>query len=149
MKNEIRKKLEKIALDCSTPFCYSCYQNAPTGNCLNCGSDDLMRHLKGVGVEYGTEWIINYILETELTPLDAEDAFEESVRQCYPENTIVGWMAFDTVDLMKSQDPISWKITQDEWITSEEENKNIVSFDNGFTYYLISNLEILFDQNQI
>lgn len=50
---EIQNKLTDLAFERTTPFCYSCYQDCPDGQCEICGSDDLMRHFKGVGVEYG------------------------------------------------------------------------------------------------
>ncbi|MFA6236241.1 MAG: hypothetical protein WC635_02850 [Bacteriovorax sp.] len=146
MKTEIQNKLHQLALKQSIPFCYGCYQDAPTGQCKYCGSDDLMRHLHGIGCEYGTEWIVQHILETELTPVDTEEVFEESIRQCYPEETKVGWMTFDTVTLMKSQDPISWKIACDEWASSEEDDGNIISFDNGSTYYSLEKLKLLVNE---
>ena len=94
-----------------------------------------MRKISGVGCEYGTEWVVQHILETELTAVDTEEAFVESVRECYPEETKVGWMTFDTVTLMKSQDPISWNLARDEWESFEEEEENLITFDNGSTYY--------------
>ena len=84
MNSEIQNKLEQIAYKRSKPFCYSCYQEAPTGRCECCGSDDLMR-LSEAGCEYGTEHVIKQILETELTSVDLEDSFEQSVCDCYPE----------------------------------------------------------------
>lgn len=53
MNSEIKTELEKIAYQKSNPFCYHCYSSAPTGRCTTCLSDDLMREVKGVGVEYG------------------------------------------------------------------------------------------------
>ncbi len=97
MKNEIQQKLEQLAFNRTTPFCYSCYIKAPKGVCPQCHSDDLMRHLEGVGVEYGVDWVIKNILETELTSVDIEEAFEDSIRSCYPETVQVGWMTLDTV----------------------------------------------------
>lgn len=141
MKSEIKNKLNQLALKKSIPFCYGCYKDAPTGRCECCGNDDLMRKISGVGCEYGTEWVIQHILETEFTAADTEEAFEESIRDCYPEETQVGWMTFDTVTLMKSQDPISWKIAQDEWESMEEDEGNILSLDNGETYYTTNVIE--------
>jgi hypothetical protein len=43
-----------------------------------------MRHLEGVGVEYGTEWIIDHIIETKLDPVDGEEMFEELLDECSP-----------------------------------------------------------------
>ena len=135
MKTEIKNKLRQLALKKSLPFCYGCYKDAPTGKCECCGSDDLMRHLPSVGCEYGTEWIVQHILETEFTAINTEEAFKESISQSYPEETTVGWMTFDTVTLMKSQDPISWNIACGEWESSEEEDGKMISFDNGSNHY--------------
>jgi hypothetical protein len=134
-KQEIEQQLREIAFKRSTAFCYQCYTKCPDGYCSKCGSDDLMRCLDGVGVEYGTSWIVEHILGEELAPANVEEAFEESVRQCYPEQTIVGWMTFDTVGLMKEQDPVSWRCALSEYESQEESEENIVSFDGGSTYF--------------
>jgi|GEM_PF-6836082 len=42
-----------------------------------------MRKLPGVGVEHGTDWVITHILETELSPIDTDELFEEHIRGCY------------------------------------------------------------------
>jgi hypothetical protein len=142
---EIKNKLTEIAFEHTTPFCYSCYQDCPTGRCQDCGSDDLMRHLKGVGVEFGTDWVVENILETNLTPFDLEEAFEDHIKGCYPESIKVGWMELDTVQVMKEMDPVSWKITQDEYESELEENHEILSFDNGKTYYQIVNILVFLE----
>lgn len=146
MKTEIQENLEKLAYKRSRPFCYQCYEVAPSGTCSHCMSDDLMRELKGVGVEYGTEWVIQHILETELTAIDMEAAFEDFVRQCYPEEVTVGWMTLDTVDVMKSQDPIGWRCALVEHESQEESEGHILSFDNGSTYYCTSDIEKLLEE---
>lgn len=146
MKSEIQEKLTQFAFSKTTPFCYGCYQDAPSGRCPSCDSDDLMRHLHGVGCEYGTDWVIKSILESELTPVDMEAAFEEYIRQCYPEDTKVGWMTFDTVELMKSQDPVSWRVALSDWESQESEEESIVSFDGGSNYYYISDIENLLNE---
>ena len=53
----IKEVLKERAHDESRPFCYSDYITVKVddqGNafCPKCGSDDLMRELDGVGVEY-------------------------------------------------------------------------------------------------
>lgn len=85
MKSELQQQLRNLALKRTIPICYSCYQQAPNGVCESCHSDDLMRLLPGHGCEYGLDWAIAAILREELTPVDTEEAFEESVRSCYPE----------------------------------------------------------------
>lgn len=143
MNTEIQEQLTKLALKKSIPFCYGCYQEAPTGRCESCGSDDLMRLLPGVGCEYGTDWIVRSILESELTPVNLEEAFEESVRQCYPETVQVGWMTLDTVTVMKEMDPVSWGLAQSEWESQESDEGSIISFDNGGTYFWSSDVEAI------
>ena len=143
MKTEIQQKLEQLAYQRTTAFCYSCYIKAPNGVCPQCHSDDLMRHLDGVGCEYGTDWVIKHILQEELTPVDTDEAFEDSVRSCYPENVQVGWMNLDTVSVMKSCDPISWDTARGEWESQEVEDGGLMTFDNGSTYYWLSDLESL------
>lgn len=55
----------------------------------------------------------------------------------------VGWMTFDTVTLMQSQDPISWKLACGEWESMEEDEGSILSFDNGSTYYCANQFDDL------
>ncbi len=143
MNSEIKTELEKIAYQKSNPFCYHCYSSAPTGRCTTCLSDDLMREVKGVGVECGVDWVIDHILKTELTPANLEEAFEQSICDCYPETTKVAWCEFDTVTLLKENDPISWRCALSEYESNEESEGNIISFDGGSNYYLANDIENL------
>ncbi|OYZ24296.1 MAG: hypothetical protein B7Y39_01185 [Bdellovibrio sp. 28-41-41] len=147
MNNEIFEQLKELAFKRSIPFCYSCYKEAPTGLCKVCGSDDLMRLVPGVGCEYGTDWVIKHILETELTAVDLEEEFEESIRQCYPEETQVGWMTFDTLKLMKENDPVGWHCALADYESQEESEGNIISLDGGSTFYKVHCIETLLFSN--
>lgn len=144
MKNEIKEKLEKLALARTIPFCMSCYIKAPQGICPSCHSDDLARWMDGVGLDWNLDFAIEHILMEELTPVDLDAAFEDSIRGCYPETTQVGWLNLDTVEILKSQDPISWKIACDEFIDGLESDEEIMTFTIGSTYYKTSELEALF-----
>jgi len=144
-KEEIQSKLEAIAYNRTTAFCYNDYIECPTGTCPKCGSDDLMRLLPNFGCEYGISWVIEEILRSELEIANLDEAFEDSIRSCYPEETQVGWMTFNTVELMKSQDPVSWQLARDEYIDSLESDDQIVSFDNGSNYYWVHDLESLWE----
>lgn len=148
MNSEIQIQLEKIAFKRSTPFCYSCYHECPSGRCETCGSDDLQRMFPEVGCGWGTDWIIEHILKTELTPVDLAEQFEESIRDCYPETTKVGWMEFDTVSLMKDSDPISWHCALSEYESQEESEGTILSFDNGSTYFRTDEIEQFIAENE-
>lgn len=135
MNSELKSKLEKLALQKSKPFCYSCYQACPAGACPICHSDDLMR-LTPNGCEFGLDWIIEEVINENLTSINTDEAFEESVRSTLESETIqVGWMKLDAITVMKEQDPISWNIAKSEWESFEESEGNIISFDNGSTYF--------------
>jgi hypothetical protein len=146
MQIEIKKQLEELAYKRSIPFCYSDYLECPTGRCAKCGSDDLMRLVPGVGCEWGIDWVVQHILETELEPVDLEEMFEESVRQIYPETTKVGWMEFDTVTLMKENDPVSWRCALADYESEEFSADNILSFDNGITFYQMNDVTQLIEK---
>lgn len=141
MKTEILKKLEKIAEDRTIPFCMSCHIKAPKGICPSCFSDDLMRHLDGVGVEWGTSWVIKHILQEEFTPVDTDEAFESSLEDCYPEETEIGFMRVNTIEAMKDLDPTWWEMAKSEYIDSLIEDGSIVEV--GGNYYWDYDLEAL------
>ncbi len=130
----IQDRLNEIALKESYPFCYGCYKRALSGKCTFCGSDDLMRELAGQGVEYGLEWVIHSLIRNNLTPVNLEEVFEESVRSCYPETVQVGWLQVDTVTCLKSYDPVSWSLAESEWVDSEVSDGILITFDNGSTF---------------
>jgi hypothetical protein len=143
MNEDLKKRLETYAYQKSTAFCYLCYCEAPTGHCPMCQGDDLMRFVVGEGVEYGIEWVIESLISSNLTPANTEEAFEESIRGCYPETVQVGWLTLDTVDTIKDMDPISWNCAKSEWESFEEQEGNLVTVDNGATYYWLHDVEIL------
>lgn len=146
MNSQIKKQLIELAYKYSKPFCYNCYKEAPTGQCQCCGSDDLMRLVPEVGCEYGTDWVIEHILKTELIEVNLEEIFEQSIRDCYPETTKVAWCEFDTITLLKENDPISWSCALSDYTSQEESEGNIISFDGGSNYYFTSDIENLVDQ---
>jgi hypothetical protein len=69
---EIHGRLEAAAYKITDNFCYTCYKVVEGDFCPTCHSDDFMRHFEGVGVEYGTEWIIDHLIETRLEPVDPD-----------------------------------------------------------------------------
>jgi hypothetical protein len=137
MKDEIIQRLEAIAYKVTIPFCYSCYLNAPTGRCVSCYSDDLMRLMPGVGCEYGIDWVIRELVR-EIEPVNADERLEESVRQCYPEKTKIGWLEYDTASAIKELDPVSWDLAKSDWLETEESDDNLMSFNHGSTFHDVS-----------
>ena len=148
MNTEIQQKLTRLAYKRSKPFCYNDYIECPDGRCSKCGSDDLMRLVPGVGCEYGTDWVVEHILETELEPVDMNAAFEDMIRECYPETTKVGWLELDTVSVLKEMDPVAWRSAQSEWESQEAEARTIISLDNGGIYYRHDEIEDLLESEE-
>ena len=145
---EILKKLEQIAFLKTTPFCYGCYIKAPTGVCLNCGTDDLMRELKGFGVEYGTEWVYEQLLKEALTPVDTEEIFINMVEDCY-EDAKIGWITVDTVTAIKNLDSVSWRLAQDDYIESLVSDEELITFDEKNYFWKYDVLEFIENQNKV
>ncbi len=146
---ETQERLKRLAYQRTIPFCYSCYQEAPSGRCAGCMSDDLMRLLPGDGCEYGVDWVIKSLVRENLTAINMDERFEDSVRECYPETTQVGWMELDTVQIMKELDPIGWDVAQSDWVSAEEVDGQITTFDNGSTYYRTDEVEEYLDREDI
>lgn len=132
---EINEKFEELAFNRTTPFCYSCYKICPTGTCSNCGSDDLMRHLDGYGVEFGTDWVIKAIVEEELEEADLSESFEQMIEDCYGETTQICFIEYSTVEALKAVDPVAWNIAQGEHESELLADEQIIEL--GSKYYWI------------
>lgn len=143
---DLKLKLEAIAWNKTYPFCYGCYKRVTGSHCDSCGSDDNMREYPLVGVEYGTDWVIKHLVETNLNPVNTESAFEESIAECYPETVKVGWMELDSISVMKTMDPVWWSMAISEWADNEVADEQLITFDNGSTYYRTSDLEDFIEQ---
>jgi len=145
--NEIKSKLEAIAYTISKPFCYCCYQEAPSGKCKSCHSDDLMRLLPAIGCEYGIDWIVEHLIEQNLDSVDTDETFEQMIEDCYEQTTKVGFMELSTIDVMKNQDPVYWNIAKNEYIDGLVDDEQLLTFDNGNTYYWIHDVEEYISEN--
>jgi len=108
-----------------------------------------MRLLDSHGCEYGADWIFPILLNESLTPVDTEEAFEEMIRECYPETVSVGWLQLDVVAVIKDQDPVSWRIAKDEWLDQQVEDENLVTFDLGSTYYATYDVESYIEKEEV
>ena len=142
-RETIYNQLTALAFQESMPFCYGCYIKAPTGRCDNCGSDDLMREMEGVGCEYGTDWVIEEVLKKHLKPVNQEETFENMMEDCYPTETKVAWLEIDTIDTLKTMCPCDWNMAKDEYIYNLEQDEEVLSFDNGSTYFWTYDIESL------
>ena len=138
----IHGRLQDVAYKITDNFCYACYKVVTGEFCPTCGTDDFMRHLSGVGVEYGTEWVINHLLETRLTPVDGEELFEELLDECYPE-VKVGCCTFSPSQVMKELDPTCFRIGVQENLAALAEDGNLYEY--GGDYYRLEDLDDMLD----
>ena len=139
----IHARLVEVAYAITKNFCYSCYKVVKGNRCPGCGTDDFMRHLFGVGVEYGTEWVIGHLLKTRLTPVDGEEMFEDLLDECYPE-VKVGNCTFSPSQVMKELDPVCFNIGVTENLDSLVEDDQLYEYDGD--YYALNDIDKMLDE---
>ena len=139
----IHARLEEAAYAITDNFCYSCYKVVEGDHCPDCWTDDFMRHLSGVGVEYGTEWVIEHLLKTKLTPVDGEEMFEELLDECYPE-VKVGNCTFSPSRVMKELDPVCFNIGVQENLDSLVEDGQLYEY--GGDYYALDDIDTMLEE---
>lgn len=144
----INERLEKLAYSLTRPFCYLCYQVAPSGRCELCLSDDLMRELSGVGVEWNVDWVIRHLLDEELTPVNSEELFESMLDDCYGEQVEICGAKFDPIWAYKQLDPVSFQISAQEYVDGIADDGELISFDNGSTYFWATDVEKLIEDKE-
>ena len=98
---------------------------------------------RGHGLDWGLESAISEIISEELTPVDLERAFEECMREIYPASTTLGFLTVDTIDAMRTLDPVAWDLAQSENTDILESDELITSLDGGNTYFWTTDLERL------
>ncbi len=101
-----------------------------------------MAHLPGVGVEYGLEWVVKSIVESECSAIDVSEWFDNYLREVYPDSVSIGWLnGIDPIMAMEQLDPIAFDIAKSEWLDQEVEEERLITLDNGSTYYAADELE--------
>src|SRR5690606_7790220 len=113
----------------------------PDGQRETCGSDGLMRHLEGVGVEYGTEWDMKDIHEEEVVEVDLEESYEQMIDDLYSEENQIGTIKTGISSAIKELDPIAWDMAKTEHLDSLIEDESVIEFDGK--YYWKHELESL------
>ena len=139
----IHGRLQDVAYKITDNFCYACYKVVTGDRCPTCGTDDFMRHLSGVGVEYGTEWVIEHLIKTKMEPVDGDEMFEELLDECYPE-VKVGCCTFSPSQVMKELDPICFNIGVTENLDSLVQDGQLYEYSGD--YYRMEDLDRLLDE---
>ncbi len=140
LNDDLKDKLQALAFDVTDNFCYGCYKVVEGDHCPGCGSDDFMRHLDGVGVEYGTDWVIEHFIKEHCSPIDAEEQFEELLSETC-ETVKVGCCEWDAGYVMKELDPVAFRCGVSDYLADEEQ---FVEVDGE--YYNISDIENMIDE---
>ena len=92
---------------------------------------------------------MSHLIEDNLSPLDVEQSFEDTLSGCYPETVKVGWLELDTITVLKEQDPVSWRIAMGEHMDAEVEDGNAFTLDGGSSYFWTHDLETYLDDNDL
>ena len=139
ISDELKDKLQPLAFDVTDNFCYGCYKVVEGDYCPGCGCDDFMRHLDGVGVEYGTDWVIEHLIKEHCEAIDAEELFEEVLNECYG-SVKVGCCEWDAGHAMKELDPVAFRCGVSDYVSDDE---RFVEVDGE--YYQVSDIENMID----
>ena len=136
----LHARLEAVAYKVTDNFCYSCYKVVDGDSCPDCFSDDFMRHLDGIGVEYGTEWVIQHLIREHCTGIDGEEQFEQMLNDCY-EPVKVGCCEWDAGHVMKELDPVAFRCGVSDYLADDD---TFVEYDGE--YYLLSDIDEMLNE---
>ena len=139
----IHSQLEDAAYKITDNFCYGCYHVVEGDACPTCHSDDFMRHLAGVGVEYGTDWVIEHMIGQHCQAVDGDEMFQEMLDECYEDITI-GCCTFSPSQILKELDPTAFDIGVSENLDNLTEDMSLYEV-NG-DYYSITDIEEMLDE---
>ena len=140
INDELSDKLKALAFDITDNFCYGCYKVVKADHCPGCYSDDFMRHLKGVGVEYGTDWVIEHLIPEHCEAIDSEGQFEEQLNEIC-ETIKIGSLEYDPGYVLKEMDPTAFRIGASEMLDDLDQYSEV----NG-QYYNNYDIETMIDE---
>ncbi len=140
LSDDLRERLNELVFSMTDNFCYGCYQVVKDEYCPQCGSDDFMRHLAGVGVEYGTEWVIEHLINEHCEPIDTEETYEDLLDECLPEVKI-GELTYSAGHVLKEVDPVAFRCGVSDMLADSE---TYVEADGR--YYYVSDIENMIEE---
>lgn len=139
---KIKEALREKAHDASRPFCYSDYMTVEENEdgefrCPKCGSDDLMREIEGVGVEWGYDWVIDHLVVTEGEQVNIEELYRDLLDEVY-EPIKFGELEYCPSQVLEAVDPTAFRMGCNDNADSLMEDDQLVYL-NG-NYYRVDNL---------
>ena len=137
-----KEALKEKAHDLSRPFYYSDYMTVEENEdgefrCPKCGSDDLMREVEGVGVEWGYDWVIDHLVETEGEKVDIEELYRDLLDEIY-EPIKFGELEYCPSQVLEAVDPTAFRMGCNDNADSLMEDDQLVCL-NG-NYYRVDSL---------
>ena len=138
--NDLSEKLTALAFDVTDNFCYGCYKVVKADHCPGCHSDDFMRHLDGVGVEYGTDWVIEHLIKEHCEAIDAEEQFEELLSETC-ETLKIGTLEYDPGYVLRNIDPVAFRCGVSDMLADDDQ---FVEIDGK--YYRVCDVENMIEE---
>jgi hypothetical protein len=138
--DDLKEKLTALAFDMTDNFCYSCYKVVDGDRCPGCGSDDFMRHLDGIGVEYGTDWVIEHLIKEHCSPIDEEEQFEELLSETC-ETVKIGSLEYDPGYVLRNIDPVAFRCGVSDMLADDEQ---FIEVDGQ--YYQVYDIENMIEE---
>jgi len=140
--DSIKEQLTERAYDESHAFCYSDYRRVEANEdgeyrCPKCGSDDLMRELEGVGVEWGTDWIIEHLVREEGEEVDIAELYRDLLDEIY-DPIKFGELEYSPSMVLESVDRVAFEMGCDEYADSELDDGRLIEL-NG-SYYRMNGI---------
>lgn len=86
--------------------------------CPKCGSDDLMRELEGVGVEWGTDWIVDHLVQEDGELVDISELYSDLLDEIY-EPVKFGELEYCPSTVLEAVDPVVFRLGCNEYADSE------------------------------
>ena len=144
-----QEEIKEIAIQKSQPYCYQCSIIVNQKYCPSCNTDDLMRVVPGVGNEYGIEWVIEHLINTNLEPVDIDKEFHELLEELYqsPPKLCGAYVGQSQADILKDYDPAQYRQMLLDEIDGREKDGVIFTIDNGDTYFSTTDLIAFIDEN--
>ena len=140
INDDLKEKLTVLAFDLTDNFCYGCYKVVKAEKCPSCGTDDFMRHLQGVGVEYGTDWIIEHLIKEHCSEIDADEQYEDFLNDTC-ETIKIGTLEYDPGYVLKNIDEVSFKCGASDMLSDDD---LYVEIDGQ--YYNVYDIENMIDE---
>lgn len=99
--------------------------------CPKCAGDDLMRELEGVGVEWGTDWIVEHLVRAEGEEVDTEELYRDLLDEIY-EPVTFGELEYCPSQVLESVDPVAFRIGCNEYADSGVQDGWLIELDGNY-----------------